>query len=56
MNEEQIITAAMQFLQRAQLQGGEVPAFVAVSNWLTQKHTEAVALKSAPPLEEPTGD
>ena len=54
MNEEQIITAAMQFLQRTTLQGTEVPLYVAVSNYLTEKHAAAVeAAKKAAEANTP---
>lgn len=46
-NEQEIAKAALQFLRRVQLQGGEVPAYVMVEQWLSSK------IQPTPALVEP---
>jgi len=36
-NESQMAATAMEFMKRCRLEGGEVPAFINVSNWLQAK-------------------
>jgi hypothetical protein len=47
----EIINTTVQFLQRATLQGNEVPAFIQVMNWLTELQKEL----NAPPQETSDG-
>ena len=37
MNESELAKLAFEFLKRVDLKGSEVPAYVEVNNWLTNK-------------------
>ena len=47
-NEKELATSTLELLKRVDIKGGEVPAFVAINNWLQDK------AKDVPEFHDPS--